>query len=63
MLRKERNSVSDLKAHLVCATKYRKNVLTAEGLKLIKDSFDTVAKKMNFKILEFNGESDHIHVA
>ena len=63
MLRKERNSVSDLKAHLVCVTKYRKNVLTAEGLKLIKDSFDTVAKKMNFKILEFNGESDHIHVA
>ena len=63
MLRKERNSISDLKAHLVCVTKYRKNVLTAEGLKLIKDSFDTVAKKMNFKILEFNGESDHIHVA
>jgi REP element-mobilizing transposase RayT len=28
---------------LVCVTKYRKNVLTAEGLKLIKDSFDTVA--------------------
>ena len=63
MLRKERNSILDLKAHLVCATKYRKNVLTAERLKLIKDSFDTVAKKMNFKILEFNGESDHIHVA
>ena len=63
MLRKERNSISDLKAHLVCVTKYRENVLTAEGLKLIKDSFDTVAKKMNFKILEFNGESDHIHVA
>ncbi|NES64345.1 MAG: IS200/IS605 family transposase [Okeania sp. SIO2D1] len=63
MLRRERNSVSDLKAHLVCVTKYRKNVLTAEGLKLIKDSFETVAKKMNFKILEFNGETDHIHVA
>ena len=43
MLRKERNSVSDLKPHLVCVTNYRKNVLTAEGLKLIKDSFDTVA--------------------
>ncbi len=63
MLRRERNSVSDLKVHLVCVTKYRKNVLTAEGLKLIKDSFETVAKKMNFKILEFNGETDHIHVA
>lgn len=63
MLRRERNSVSDLKVHLVCVTKYRKNVLTSEGLKLIKDSFETVAKKMNFKILEFNGETDHIHVA
>ena len=35
--------------------------MTAEGLELIKNSFETVARKMNFKILEFNGETDHIH--
>ena len=61
-LRKERHSVSDLMFHLVCVTKYRRSVLTAEGLALIEKSFREVALKMDFQIQEFNGESDHIHV-
>lgn len=60
--RKERHSITDLKAHLVCVTKYRKPVLTVESLTLIEKSFREVAKKMSFQILEFDGESDHIHV-
>ncbi|ARV61357.1 IS605 family transposase [Nostocales cyanobacterium HT-58-2] len=59
--RKERHSVSDLKAHLVCVTKYRRSVFTDESLELIKKSFNGVAEKMGFQIIEFNGESDHIH--
>jgi putative transposase len=59
--RKERHSVSDLKAHLVCVTKYRRSVFTNESLELIKKSFNGVAEKMGFQIIEFNGESDHIH--
>lgn len=59
--RKERHSVSDLKVHLVCVTKYRKPVLTAEGLGLVEKSFREVALKMDFEILEFNGEADHTH--
>jgi len=59
--RKERHSVSDLKLHLVCVSKYRRAVFTSENLELIEKSFKEVAKKMNFQILEFNGESDHIH--
>ncbi len=60
-LRKERHSVTDLKIHLVCVTKYRKAVFTAESLELIEKSLKEVAKKMDFQLLEFNGESDHIH--
>ncbi|TRT84585.1 MAG: IS200/IS605 family transposase [Microcystis aeruginosa Ma_AC_P_19900807_S299] len=60
-LRKERNSVSDLKIHLVCVTKYRSKVFTGKSLTLVEKSFREVAEKMNFQILEFNGESDHIH--
>jgi putative transposase len=60
--RQERHSVSDLKIHLVCVTKYRQPVLTNESLALVEKSFVEVAKKMNFQVLEFNGESDHIHV-
>lgn len=60
--RRERHSVTDLKIHLVCVTKYRQSVLTAEGLSVIEASFRDVAEKMNFRVLEFNGESDHVHM-
>lgn len=60
-LRKERHSVSDVKIHLVCVAKYRRSVFTSESLGLIEKSFKEVGEKMNFQILEFNGESDHIH--
>ncbi|MEG4317741.1 MULTISPECIES: IS200/IS605 family transposase [unclassified Microcoleus] len=59
--RKERHSVTDLKIHLVCVTKYRRSVFNAESLATIEKSFRAVAEKMNFQIQEFNGESDHVH--
>lgn len=59
--RRERHSVTDLKVHLVCVTKYRRTILTLEGLKLIEESFRKVALSMDFQVLEFNGEADHIH--
>lgn len=61
-LRKGRHSLTDLKIHLVCVTKYRKGVFTSEGLSCIEDSCQTVAQKMGFRVLEFNGETDHVHL-
>jgi putative transposase len=43
-------------------TKYRKKVLTGDSLVVIEASFKEVAKKMNFNIVEFNGETDYVHV-
>ena len=60
-LRRERHSVFSVKIHLVCVTKYRRVVLTSESFAVIEKSFREVAKKMDFQILEFNGESDHVH--
>jgi len=60
--RRDRNSVSSLQAHLVFITKYRRKVLTQESSRLIEESFQSVAKKMDFEVLEFNGETDHIHL-
>lgn len=60
-LRHERHSVTNLQLHLVCFTKYRKQVLTGEGLLTIRDAFESVASKMHFRLLEFNGEADHVH--
>jgi putative transposase len=59
--RLERHSVTDLKAHLVCVTKYRQSVFKSEGLAVIEKSFREVAHKMDFQILEFNGEGNHVH--
>jgi len=61
-LRHERHSVSALRVHLVCVTKYRKPILTAKSLAIIETSFKEVAQKINCKIEKFNGETDHIHV-
>lgn len=62
MYRRERHSVTDLKIHLVCVAKYREEVFSEEELKLIEEVFHHVAKQMDFQILEFNGEDEHIHV-
>jgi len=59
--RRERHSVTELKIHLVCVTKYRRPVFTSESLDLIEKSFREVAEKMNFQVLEFNGEGNHVH--
>jgi len=60
--RKERHSVTDLKIHLVCVTKYFRSVFTRESLELVEKSFREVAKKMDFHVIEFNGEDNHVHV-
>jgi putative transposase len=60
-LRKERHSISDLKIHLVCVAKYHRSIFTTESLAVIEKSFLEVANKMDFQVLEFNGEADHIH--
>ncbi|NEO60793.1 MAG: IS200/IS605 family transposase [Moorea sp. SIO4G2] len=48
--------------HLICVIKYRKKILTSASIEAIEKSFKEVAKKMNFEVREFNGESDHVHV-
>ncbi|MGI2904891.1 IS200/IS605 family transposase [Tolypothrix sp. VBCCA 56010] len=61
LFRRERHSFTDLKIHLVCVTKYRRAVFTLESLAEIENSFQEVAKKMDFQIIEFNGEANHVH--
>ena len=55
-------SVSDLKAHLVLTTKYRRQVFTAEMLERLADIFSDLCEKWDCQLIEVNGESDHIHL-
>ncbi len=55
-------AVSDMKAHLVLTTKYRRNVLTAAMLARLGEIMDNLCEKWNCKLIEFNGEENHIHL-
>ncbi len=55
-------SVSDLKAHLVLTTKYRRKILTASMIDRLHEVFESLLDKWDCKIVEFNGEQDHIHL-
>ena len=60
--RREHHSLTLLYTHLVYVTKYRKKIFQAKHLDRLKEIFKQTAKKMNFQVIEFNGESDHIHI-
>lgn len=55
-------SVSDLKVHLVLTSKYRRKVFTGEMLNRMHDIFLDLLVKWDCKLIEFNGEEDHIHL-
>lgn len=55
-------SVSDLKAHLVLTTKYRRKAITGEMLKRLHVILEDLLVKWECKLVEFNGETDHVHL-
>lgn len=55
-------SVSDLKAHLVLTSKYRRKVFTSEMLQRLGEIVEDLCQKWDCKLVDFNGEEDHIHL-
>lgn len=55
-------SVSDLKAHLVLTTKYRRKVFTEEMIQRLLEIVGDLCEKWDCKMIEFNGEADHVHL-
>lgn len=56
------NAVFKLTYHLVIVTKYRKKILTKEMIRIIKDIVKKILKKQDGKLIEINGEEDHVHI-
>ncbi len=54
-------SVSDLKAHLVLVTKYRRKAFTSQMLDRLHVIIEELLFKWDCKLIEFSGEEDHIH--
>lgn len=54
--------VSDLKCHLVLTPKYRRKIFNDAMLVRLEDVFKTLMEKWEGRLIEFNGESDHVHL-
>ena len=51
-----------LHAHLVFTPKYRKKIFTKAHFKLMKEVFTDICEKFDSKLVEFDGERDHVHL-
>lgn len=51
-----------LQMHLVLVTKYRRKVINAQVLKRLEEIFHATCLKWECRLLEFNGEADHVHL-
>lgn len=49
-------------AHLVFVTKYRHRVFTDAHLARLKEIFREVCTSFECELVEFNGETDHVHL-
>lgn len=55
-------SVSDLKAHLVLTTKYRRRVFTGAMLTRLHEILEKLLGQWECSLVEFNGEANHVHI-
>ncbi|HLP87083.1 MAG TPA: IS200/IS605 family transposase [Nostocaceae cyanobacterium] len=55
-------SVYRLNAHVVFVVKYRRKAINSEILGRLRDIFTSTLEKWDCRLLEFNGESDHVHL-
>jgi putative transposase len=61
-IRRGRNCVFSLHAHLVFVTKYRRGVFTKEVLADLRTVFASVCTDFEAELVEFDGEDDHVHL-
>jgi putative transposase len=59
---KSRRATFNLTVHVVFVTKYRKKVLTKEMLNSLEQYFLLILSNWNCKLVQFNGECDHVHL-
>lgn len=55
-------SVYRLNAHIVLVVKYRKKAINQDILNRLQTIFRETLNKWECSLLEFNGESDHVHL-
>ena len=62
VIRSHYHCVYNLNYHLVLVTKYRNKCFTPELLNRLEEIFREQCKKWDVSVLEFGGETDHVHL-
>ena len=60
--RKGSHSVFSVRLHFVFLTHYRRKVITAQMMERLREMIWQVCRKLECELIEFSGESDHVHV-
>ena len=60
--RRGRHSVTRLVVHLIFTTKYRRKVFDGRMIGQLREAFDSACEKLECRIIEFDGEEDHVHL-
>lgn len=61
-LRTGRHCVFMMHCHLIFITKYRGDSLSGEVLLFMEQTMSDICRQFEVEVVEFNGESDHIHL-
>ncbi len=61
-LRKSSHAVYCIHLHIVLVTKYRRQVITSQILQRLEQIISELCQEQKNILLEFNGESDHVHL-
>lgn len=61
-IRRGRHCVFHLHAHLVFVTKYRRGVFRQEHMAALERILRSVCEDFGGELVEFNGETDHVHL-
>ncbi len=61
-LHSHRHCIFRINLHIVFVTKYRQKVITSEILKDLKEIFSRLCSNAKSELVEFKGESDHVHL-
>ncbi|MDX9944226.1 MAG: IS200/IS605 family transposase [Azonexus sp.] len=56
------NAVFNIKLHIVFVTKYRRKTLTPDVLDYLRGAFADCLAAWRCSLVEFSGESDHVHL-
>ena len=61
-LRRGRHCVFALHVHLIFVTKYRRKVFDGDAINRLKAHFSRVCGDFEARLVEMNGEADHVHL-